>query len=105
MALLAERKIVNDEIFAHMMGLIEQAQMLAPLPAPASPSAEERQHAADALHVWLTDWSAQARAAIQRRDYLVRLGLATRRSADDEEDIDDEFDDVDDVGEPSTNVA
>jgi hypothetical protein len=102
MALLAERRIVNDEIFAHMMGVIEQAQaapILPPEPLAPEPTPEERQQAADALHVWLTDWSAQARAAIQRGDYLVRLGLASPRSARGEEDIDDDVDD------PSVNVA
>jgi hypothetical protein len=81
--LLAERKIMDDETFARISGLVERAQTIAPMPAePASgPTSEERQAAAGDLHVWLTDWSAQARAATTRGDYLLRLGLLDRRTA------------------------
>lgn len=53
------------------------------------------QKAADAFHVWLSDWNGQARAFITRRDYLIRLGLTSRKNrADDEtEDEEEVFDD------------
>ncbi len=39
---------------------------------------EERQKALVALRAWFIDWSETARSLIPRRDYLIRLGLASR---------------------------
>jgi hypothetical protein len=40
---------------------------------------DEVQNASDELHIWLSDWTGQARAFITRGDYLIRLGLSTRK--------------------------
>lgn len=75
---LAERKIFTPEIRVHIEGLLEQAKKLAP--PPKSPEIEDEiQNAADHLHVWLSDWTGQARAFITRGDYLIRLGLSSRK--------------------------
>ena len=34
-----------------------------------------------ALRVWYVDWSEMARSVVKRKDYLIRLGLAKRKSA------------------------
>lgn len=82
---LLERKIFNPEIQAHLEELLEQAKQLAPAPkAPQTDS--ELQNAADALHVWLSDWTGQARAFITRGDYLIRLGLSSRKSRTEDDD-------------------
>jgi hypothetical protein len=68
---------------------LAQAKQLAPAPRTRE-NENEIQHAADELHVWLSDWTGQARAFITRGDYLIRLGLSSRRtqsSSDDEEDV------------------
>ena len=82
---LVERKIFNPEIQAYLEGLLEQAKQLAPAPKSAD-SDDAIQRAADDLHVWLSDWTGQARAFITRGDYLIRLGLSTRKSRVDDED-------------------
>ena len=46
--------------------------------------AEDRQLSRDAIkrrmHAWVTAWSEIARTAVERRDHLIRLGIAARRS-------------------------
>ncbi len=57
--------------------------------APVDPRDEakraerEKKHVASlvALRAWYEEWSEIARAAIKRRDYLIRVGLAKRKSA------------------------
>ena len=34
-----------------------------------------------ALRVWYVDWSEMARSVVKRREYLIQLGLAKRKSA------------------------
>ncbi len=73
--------------------------------APGSPEGYRGYHqAAYDFHVWLEDWREQARAVIQRRDYLIRLGLAARRSAvvDSAEEIEDVDPEADDDNEAPT---
>ncbi|MBN8609606.1 MAG: hypothetical protein J0L92_03425 [Deltaproteobacteria bacterium] len=41
-----------------------------------------------ALREWYDEWSEIARLTIKRRDYLIRLGLAERRSSGGEDDLD-----------------
>jgi len=87
LATLAQRGVTEAQR-AQLRGLIEQAKTL-----PESPSPEELQQAAEArsaaaeahlkrlhdLYLWYKDWSSVARNAINRRDQLIRLGLANRR--------------------------
>src|SRR5690606_33232426 len=76
-------------------------KQLAPLPKGSS-NEDEVQNASDELHVWLSDWTGQARAFITRGDYLIRLGLSTRKGRVDDEledELDEELDDDVDVEE------
>ncbi len=41
---------------------------------------------------WLNEWREVARASFTRRDYLISLGLASRRSGDDTDGDADESD-------------
>lgn len=63
-----------------------------PVLPEAAPSAEEREAALRELRAWYIDWSETARAVIHRRDHLILMGLAHRRSS--EPDVDGEEDDV-----------
>jgi hypothetical protein len=51
------------------------------VPEPELPVVDSEQHqrALVDLHAWYKEWSETARALIKRRDFLVRLGLATRK--------------------------
>lgn len=49
-------------------------------PAPA-PDAGDDVAALRALHAWYRDWATTARAVIERRDWLIRLGVVDRRRA------------------------
>jgi hypothetical protein len=46
----------------------------------ATTAAAKRQTALVELRAWFEDWSEMARATVKRRDRLIRLGLATRKS-------------------------
>lgn len=48
--------------------------------------AEARQEALASLRAWFDEWSETARVVIKRRDQLIRLGLAQRRSGTGKED-------------------
>lgn len=81
LATIAQRGIDRDEQ-ARLRQLVELAQR-APTEFPETPSEREqrRLEALAELRAWYDDWSATARAVIQRRDYLIMLGLASRRSS------------------------
>jgi hypothetical protein len=82
---LAQRGI-DAAVRGHLRALVEQAGVAHdPVPAPERPMAEDREQALRALAAWYADWSETARAAIQRRDYLVMLGLASRRQRKEQE--------------------
>jgi hypothetical protein len=89
-ALLEQRHIIDSESEAQLREYIEQAKN-----APAEIEAEaidpvttpEYKQAAHDFHAWLKDWRAQARVVIDRRDYLISLGLASRRQSSDDEEI------------------
>ena len=82
-ATLRERNIVTAEIEAHLRKLIEQATELAPSPPPEEePKPEQDEHyqgTARKFHAWLIDWGQTARAVINRRQYLIWLGLTEPR--------------------------
>jgi hypothetical protein len=52
-----------------------------PVSAEAEQREAEHQATARAFSVWLTEWREIARAVVTRRDWLIRLGLASRRKA------------------------
>ena len=91
-ALLGQRNVFTPTIEAELRGLVAEATAT----APQSPQVEvigidDYNQATLAFHEWLADWRETARAVITRRDYLIRLGLAQRRSSKAMvEDVDDE---------------
>lgn len=83
-AVLAQRNIVSAESGRRLRGLVETATAAAPLPVDLpTERTDEYQAAARALIAWLGDWRETARAVVTRRDYLIRLGLASPRKAQD----------------------
>jgi hypothetical protein len=80
LATLATRGITPEER-ARLRTLVKVAQSAAEV-APDDSGAAEEQLVADlvSLRVWFEDWSETARAAIKRKDYLIRMGLASRKS-------------------------
>jgi hypothetical protein len=80
--LLARRRIVHADVEAGLRKLIDQATSMpeAKEDPPIEDSADFRA-AAIGLRAWLTDWRAQARTLIRRRDHLISLGLAERKAA------------------------
>ena len=69
---------------ARLADLVQTAQSTTEIEAPdeAGEAAREEAYvkALGALRVWYVDWSDMARSVIKRRDYLIRLGLAKRKS-------------------------
>ena len=84
LATLAERGITAKER-ARLSELVKIAQSTTEIEAPDAEGKAAREEAyvkaLGALRVWYIDWSAMARSVIKRRDYLIRLGLAKRKSA------------------------
>jgi len=86
LTLLSERGLDAKER-TRLESLVEDARRAAPVEqSPDAQAAEE----ADARYVenlkllraWYEEWSGIARIVIKRRDHLIQLGLATRRSPD-----------------------
>lgn len=79
-----ERRGIDPEERARLRGLVERAQRMTSLP-PEDPEegAEDRnvERRLRQLRVWFEEWSSIARAVVDRRDDLIRLGLARRRTA------------------------
>lgn len=101
-ALLAARRIIDPEIAEHLRGLIAVAQegvtgVTAADAARASETVPTDDKTFEEFRAWLNEWREVARSTFHRRDYLITLGLASRRSAEDV-DIDDDVDVGDDVG-------
>lgn len=87
-ALLAERGLHANER-ARLRALVEAAKLVAPVPeAPVDAAKAEADYLARlvALRDWYVEWSEIAKAAITRRDRLIRLGLATPRAREDGKD-------------------
>ncbi len=80
---LATRGITQAER-KRLRGLIAIAEKGTSQPAPDTSARdaqnEKRQQALVELRAWYEDWSNMARALVKRRDRLIRLGLAKRRS-------------------------
>ena len=84
LATLATRGI-NEKERARLADLVQAAQSATEVEAPDTEGKAAREEAylkaLTALRVWYIDWSEMARSVIKRRDYLIRLGLAKRKSA------------------------
>jgi hypothetical protein len=87
-ALLAERGLSASER-ARLRGLINVAKRSNPVDgSPTAAEESDEQYVANlqALREWYEEWSEIARALFSRRDYLIRLGMASsRRSSGPEE--------------------
>jgi hypothetical protein len=80
-----EKRGIDANLRAHLRGLVTTAQAASPMDLPSdAPSADTQQMALEALHNWYRDWSETARAVIRRRDHLILMGLAKRRTAQDD---------------------
>ncbi len=70
---------------ARLADLVHTAQSATETEAPDEEGKAAREEAyvkaLVALRVWYVDWSEMARSVVKRRDYLIRLGLAKRKSA------------------------
>jgi hypothetical protein len=74
LATLAKRKI-DDAERARLRGLVDVAQSTQPAPV------ESADHKGEliALHHWHAEWTEVAKIEIERRDFLIALGLLKRR--------------------------
>jgi hypothetical protein len=79
--LLAVRRIVTSAEELRLRTLLGEATSLPDLPRSTQPDSSQRQHTARELDAWLRDWRATARVLVTRRDDLIRLGLAERRTS------------------------
>lgn len=91
---LAARNIFDAEVEAYLRGLLDvttagQSETPAPVVAPEEDDPEYQAKAAE-FDQWLTDWRRTLRSTVTRRDYLIQLGLAARRSAADPQGDDDD---------------
>jgi len=81
-ATLAARGFDEAEL-TRLAGLVKTAQANGAVPFNAEEEAAKRQASLVALHAWYSDWAETARMVITRRDHLISLGLARRRSRKD----------------------
>ena len=86
---LVARNIFSSEIEAYLQGLLAKATTGAaaapePEPIPDNDDAEYQAKAAE-FDAWLVDWRRTLRSTISRRDYLIQLGLVSRRKAKEED--------------------
>jgi hypothetical protein len=84
-ATLAKRGI-DAELRAHLHALLKTAQT-AKLPVPSEtevPIADRHKALCD-LRAWHKDWAETAHAVIRRRDQLILMGLAKRRTGKDDQ--------------------
>ena len=81
--LLAKRGLTSEER-KRLQKLVTLA--LGPTPPSEMPPVDEtRRQSLLALKLWCNEWSAVAHAAIKKRAYLIRMGLAARRTPKTEE--------------------
>jgi hypothetical protein len=81
---LATRNILTAEVETYLRGLLDIATEGQPPEAPPVPvdsDDPEYQAKAAAFDAWLTDWRRTLRNTITRRDYLIQLGLVSRRTS------------------------
>jgi hypothetical protein len=81
-----EKRGITASVREHLRGLVALAQAAKAGDAPVAESVPTaQQQALEALYAWHRDWSETARAVIRRRDHLILMGLAKRRSRKDDE--------------------
>jgi hypothetical protein len=97
-----EKRGINAKTREHLRHLVAVAQAAKPMDQPADPPVNDvQQKALESLNAWHRDWSETARAVIRRRDHLILMGLAKRRSHKDEDPNTDETNSSDPVVSPS----
>ncbi len=101
---LAIRRIVDDSIAKHLRDLIHASRQGAKLPDGAIPTPNatedkvEQERTFTEYRAWLHEWREVARTTFTRRDYLISLGLASRRTASADDSDDDDSDEPEDPG-------
>ncbi|MFT3773937.1 MAG: hypothetical protein QM820_51870 [Minicystis sp.] len=70
---------------ARLADLVKTAESVSDAPGADDEKAREERdeahvQALTALRAWYEEWSELARIAVKRRDYLIRMGLATRKA-------------------------
>jgi hypothetical protein len=82
LATLKARGIGEDER-KRLRGLLKKAQSAPAVEPTTNHAAAAADHAAAlaAVRAWYEEWSEIARACVKRRDYLILLGLAKRKTA------------------------
>jgi hypothetical protein len=95
---LATRNILTAEVETFLRGLLDIATEGQPpdaTPVPVDSDDPEYQAKAAAFDAWLTDWRRTLRNTVTRRDYLIQLGLVSRRNSvpDSPEDVEEDGDD------------
>jgi hypothetical protein len=86
LALVAQRGLTEEER-SRLRGLVERVKTGGAAFAGAAGEVEEMEGEGDEeqdlrkLRAWYDEWADTARVAIQRRDYLIQLGLAHRKTA------------------------
>lgn len=84
-ATLSKRGI-DKNLRDKLRGLVKIAQEAKPpVVVVTPPSPAEREQKLRELHVWFQDWSDTARAVINRRDHLILMGFAKRKSSKSDE--------------------
>jgi hypothetical protein len=76
-----EKKGYTKEERQRLRGLIKTAERVADLSDAPSAIDTARERDLEKLRAWYVEWAETARAVISRRDHLIRLGLAKRKSA------------------------
>ena len=77
---LAERRVLDSDTAANLRHLVKTARTgsVEPEPVREAPTLDEATF--ERYRAWLHEWREVARATFTRRDYLISLGLATRRT-------------------------
>lgn len=92
------RRGIDDTKRKQLRQLVMTAKSVAPLarvdPAIAMQEDAARLEALGNLYAWYREWAEVARATIKRRDHLIRLGLASRRSPSEAKDTEGDEDDA-----------
>ncbi len=83
MKLLDARGITSDERVKvrGWLATLHKGTSVRPVVAPTPASLESHQAALMALYRWFDEWSTIAHKVISRRDLLIALGLATKKSS------------------------
>jgi hypothetical protein len=85
---LAKRGI-DDVERKRLRKLVDIVQKSPVMTGTEGQAEEAKQEALVELRAWFEDWSTTARSVVTRRDHMIRLGLAKRKSNGKIEDVDD----------------